>query len=469
MKKFLRERKILSGGGIAVGLSGGADSVCLLLILRELAAEAGFPLYAIHVHHGIRKEGAERDSEFCRALCKRLGVAFSEYRVDVPKEAREQGIGEEEAGRAARYRIFGEAAEQLHADAVAVAHHKDDNAETILFRLCRGTGIRGLCGIPAVSNPFPDPSIRLIRPLLPFTREEILAELRRREEIFCTDETNDETVYARNRIRMEIMPLLKTVNSEAPEHVAALSEHAEMIMELLQKETEKAYSEAVSEGFLYAERLKAYPRIVRREVLLKFAKELAGAEKDFTEQHAEAMEQLLRGPVSKELSLPYRLTLERTYEGIRRKAENAPDTAETELLPGDYELTDGEVLSVSVKNYSPGEPVPKKKWIKWFDYDMIKCVPVLRTRREGDRFRISPDGGTKLLREYFVTAKIPREERDRIKIVAAGSEVLWIPGARGTEQYYVTGSTRRILVLEIKKETRKGQQDGKRQCIDSRG
>ncbi|MBO4399137.1 MAG: tRNA lysidine(34) synthetase TilS [Lachnospiraceae bacterium] len=452
VKNFLREQNLLSGSGIVSGLSGGADSVCLLLILSDLSKESGFPLHAVHVHHGIRKEGADRDESFCEELCRKLGVAFHGVRIDVPKEAKEAGIGEEEAGRLARYRVFREVAQETGCAAVAVAHHRDDNAETLLFRLCRGTGIRGLCGIPEVSFPYEGTGIRVIRPLLPFSRGEILAELDRRGASYCQDETNAENSYTRNYIRNEVMPMLSTVNARASEHIAALAGHAALLTELLDRETEEAYRVAFCGGTLSREKLEAYPRIVRREVLLRFAKELAGAEKDFTEQHAEAMEQLLDGPVSGELSLPYRLTLYRTYDGICRKPEGGKDGREIPLVPGTYPLSDGRMLAVTVRDYVPGEPVPKKKWIKWLDYDMIKDVPVLRTRREGDFFRIGREGGTKLLREYFVTEKVPEALRDRIPVAAAGSEILWIPGERGTERYYVGETTKRIMILEVQEE-----------------
>lgn len=470
VEKFLREQNLLPCDGIVTGLSGGADSVCLLFLLSEVTSQYGIPLHAVHVHHGIRGAGADEDAAFCEKLCERLHVSFHLYRIDVPKEAKAAGIGEEEAGRAARYRCFQKTAEEVHASAVAVAHHRDDDAETVLFRMCRGTGLRGLCGIPKVSKPFGDSEIRLIRPLLSFGREEIREELFRRGEAYRTDESNLENTYTRNYIRNEVMPALQKVNGGAAEHIAMLAKQAEQLMALLSAETEKAYAEAVRGDFVNRKALERYPEIVRKEVLLQYVKELAGAEKDFTNEHAAALDRLLLGPVSKQLYLPYRLVLNSSYDGIFPVKDTTPEQNSatnpdsfpggeerpvskreggTLLAEGEYPLEDGRILTVTVRNRLPGEIPSKKKWNKWLDCDMIKAAPVLRTRQEGDFFVIGREGGRKLLREYFVSEKIPKAKRDSILIVAAGSEVLWIPGRRGTENYLVGEQTKRILIMEV--------------------
>lgn len=450
VERFLQEQNMLSGIGIVAGISGGADSVCLLLVLSELSKQYGFPLYAVHVHHGIRKETADRDAEYVQSLCEHLGVSCRVYRENVPAEAEKTGTGLEEAGRALRYQRLYETAVACGAGAVAVAHHRDDNAETVLFRLIRGTGIRGMAGIPAVSRPFEQKGILLIRPLLSCSREEILAELAKRKVSYCTDESNIDDSYSRNRIRNRIMPELTAVNPGAAEHIVAFAAHAEALTELLNAEADRVYRSACRGGVLRTEAFENVPGVVRTEVLLRFMKELTGVAKDFTEVHAEAADRLLSGPVSRQLSLPAGLVLEKTYEGIRRKVSGEMTDTEIPLVPGEYPLEDGKALQVAVKPHIPGESVQKNKWIKWFDYDMINCVPVLRTRRTGDFFRVNKEGGTKLVREYFVGAKIPREKRDRILLVANGSEVLWIPGMRGTEQYYVTEQTERVLVLTVR-------------------
>lgn len=450
VERFLREQQLIPCNGIVIGLSGGADSVCLLFLMHEVASEYAIPLHAVHVHHGIRGNSADADALFCEKLCERLSIPFHMYRIDVPKEAKEQGIGEEEAGRTARYRCFRETAENVGASFVAVAHHRDDNAETVLFRMCRGTGIRGLCGIPKVSTPFADSDIRLIRPLLSFGRDEICEELKRRNESYRTDETNNGNDYTRNYIRNEVLPILAKVNDGATIHIAALADQAEQVMEVIAAETERAYNMSVSGNKVLREELGRFPEIIRREVLLRYAKKMAGAEKDFTKEHAESLDRLLMGPVSKQLCLPYRLRLQSTYDGICPTPEQVTtDIEEIPLSEGEYPLVDGRILSVTVRDLLPGEKAPKKKWNKWLDCDMIKSAPVLRTRREGDFFFIGREGGRKLLREYFVGEKIPKAERDSIQIVAAGSEVLWIPGMRGTENYLVSEQTKRVMILEL--------------------
>lgn len=449
VERFLAEKGFLSGAGIVVGLSGGADSVCLLLILKELSEKHGFPLYALHVHHGLRGETADRDALFCKELCESLHIPLRTERVDVADIAETHAIGTEEAGRLVRYRLFEEEAARTGACAVALAHHRDDNAETVLFRICRGTGIRGIAGIPAVSRPFANRGVVLVRPLLAFAKEEIAKELGRRGAKWVTDETNAEDAYTRNFLRNRVMPLLKEVNPEVTEHILSLSEQAALMQELLTHDADEAYAKAYKDGVLLTGELSGLPEIVRREVLLRFVKKLSGTERDFTAVHVKALLKLADGPVSGELSLPTGLTLVKTYDGLCKKAEAAPWTAEIPLQNGTYPIGNGQVLSVTVRNYEKGEPVGKNKWIKWLDYDMIKDVPVLRGRRDGDAFTINPEGGTKLLSDYYIEERVPRELRDAKPVVAAGSEILWIPGMRGTERYYVTEETRRVLILSV--------------------
>ena len=198
-----KEQLLAQGMNVIVGYSGGSDSLCLLLLLRDIAADLSLNLTAVHVNHGIRGAEADRDEAFCRETAERLGVAFRAVSVDIPALAKERGKGIEETGRTERYRIFSEIAAEISeksggATRVAVAHHADDNAETILMHLVRGSGLRGLTGIPADSTPFADKTVHLIRPLLPLTKKDILAELSARGETYCEDATNYEADGDRN-------------------------------------------------------------------------------------------------------------------------------------------------------------------------------------------------------------------------------------------------------------------------------
>ena len=240
---------------------------------------------------------------------------------------------------------------------------------------------------------------------------------------------------------------MRAVNPEVTEHILSLSEQAALMQELLTHDADEVYGKAYRDGTLLTEPLAGVPEIVRREVLLRFVKELSGTERDFTAAHVKALLKLADGPVSGELNLPTGLTLVKTYDGLKKKGDAAAWTAEIPLQNGTYPIGDGQVLSVVIRDYVKGEPVGKNKWIKWLDYDMIKDVPVLRGRRDGDAFTINREGGTKLLSDYYIEERVPRELRDLKPVVAAGSEILWIPGMRGTERYHVTEETKRVLIL----------------------
>lgn len=207
---------------VLVALSGGADSVALTDLLAERARRDGNAVTLLHIHHGIRGEEADHDERFCRALAERLGLAIVCLRADVPRLAEERGISLELAGRQARYRAMEQVARERGIPLAVTAHHADDNAETVLFRLCRGTGLAGLCGIPPV-RPLCE-GVTLVRPLLYATKREILAHCRERGLDFVTDGTNAETAYTRNRLRLEALPALEGAIPGATEAIAGLTE-----------------------------------------------------------------------------------------------------------------------------------------------------------------------------------------------------------------------------------------------------
>ncbi|MBO5403301.1 MAG: tRNA lysidine(34) synthetase TilS, partial [Clostridia bacterium] len=211
VKDFLNSNNI--SGIILVALSGGADSVCLLSALLECEAAVS----AFHLNHGIRGEEADRDEEFCRSLCNRLGVPFSSERADIPAISAEKGIGIEEAARNVRYDKLNREATRINADYIATAHNADDNVETVIFNLVRGCSPDGLCGIPKIRG-------NIIRPLLDSTREEIEEYLCKKGLSFVTDSTNSDIAYTRNKIRHSVLPVLRSINPAISASVARMCE-----------------------------------------------------------------------------------------------------------------------------------------------------------------------------------------------------------------------------------------------------
>ncbi len=218
---YIRRNRLFSPGDrVIVALSGGADSVCLLVVLNELKEVLGLELKAVHVHHGLRGKEADRDSDYAGKLSETLGVPFACVRVDAALYAREHGMSVEEAGRHLRYQIFEKELLGFSGTKIAVAHHRDDQAETILYNLFRGTGLKGLGGMRPVRD-------KIVRPLLSVGREEILAYLAEKGISYCEDSTNAQTDYVRNRIRSRILPEIREqVNRRAGENILHAGEMA---------------------------------------------------------------------------------------------------------------------------------------------------------------------------------------------------------------------------------------------------
>ena len=480
VEEFIRENKLCCPGDrILAAVSGGADSVCLLYVLVKLQKAWGFKLRVIHVNHQLRGREADRDEDFVRGLCKRLSVEFTCKRVEVKALARKEGLSEEEAGRILRYQVFEEEALRWEDEAkkkneespspvrIAVAHHKDDDVETVLFQLFRGSGLKGLGGIPAARG-------RIIRPLLAVSREEILDFLSAEGLDFCVDSTNDSGDYTRNRLRHEIIPQIEAlVNLRAGEHVLQTARRARQADAYLEEEAgkwlekfgirEEKTASGVGAGDekrllsfdadeeeqplsfgADAEKLKNEPEILQTYVIKQMMGRAAGRTKDLGEVHVEAARRLLHGQVGKQIDLPYGLTARRGYtmlwveKGWKAREKNVQE--EEIFLPK---------LEIKVFSYEKAMEIPQNQYTKWFDCDRIKGTLSVRTRQTGDYFFL-PGGGKKTVKSYMVDEKIPAGLRGRIPLLADGSHILWIIGKRISEGCKVTDKTKTILQVHVR-------------------
>lgn len=465
VKAFMKQQNMLAKGDhILIGFSGGADSVCLFHILQSLAKEYEFKLTAVHVEHGIRGEEALRDATFVQKLCERENVPCFVEHVSVPSLAAEAGLSEEEMGRKVRYEIFEQRAKQVGANKIAVAHHKNDVAETMLFHLCRGTGLAGLCALSPVRG-------NLIRPLLAVNREEIEDYLREEKLAYCSDSTNEETDYTRNYLRREVLPLLKDVNPKVVEHMAQTSLLLEGAKEALEEsvvEKKTQYTEEREAGvFVKNELFQVENDYFITGVLHNVIEDLAGSKKDIHFKHINSVAELGSMQVGKRVSLPYGLIAIKEYEGVaikknhldttRMKSKNQcglEETKEEMLLniPGETFLWNGEKVQTrifSVEEVKDINKIPDKKCTKWFDYDIInECISV-RYRQPGDYMVIDEEGGRKKLKDLLINEKIPQKNRDELLLFAVDHLVLWALGVRMGEFGKINSDTKRILEINI--------------------
>lgn len=423
---------------VIAGISGGADSVCLLFMLLKLQKELGFALMAVHVNHGIRGAEAERDEAYVKRLCRQWNVRLKVYRENVPAYAKEHGMTEEEAGRDIRRTCFCKVLKEWGGTKIALAHHENDNVETLLWNLCRGTGIRGLGGIAPVNDVW-------IRPLLCVKRREIESYLKKRGISYCTDTTNADRRYMRNRIRMDVIPYLEDcVNTESVSHMGKTMERMYELEQYILEEVGQ-YKESCT-GWKNGRRIirqteyTKIPKALRDNVLHEILCETAGRRKDIEEVHVQMLWDLFTKQVGKRIDLPYGVTAIRTYEGVRFE-KNIPEAS--------YAGDENELFSIRVFDREPGNVTfPEKIYTKWFDYDIIKNTVKIRHRIAGDSIVINRYGGRKKLKQYFTDQKVPQEDRDKIWIAADGDEVLWIVGYRQSQKYQITEKTTKILEIQ---------------------
>ena len=309
---------VSAGDRVLVGVSGGADSICLCLILKELSTQMRFSVEVIHVEHGIRGEASKKDALFVKQFCNEQNLTYREFSVDVPAYAKKHHLGDEEAARKLRYEIFAEVAKENAGTKIALAHHMEDNAETMLFQLARGSGLDGLCGMRPVRVG--EDGECYIRPLLENSREQIEQYLKARGQGFCTDATNEELIYSRNRIRHNILPQMREVNAQAVLHMNQTAQRLWELREYLDEETShalQAYRRKDGQQYrISVQGLQQLPKALRMRVLHEAVAEIAQKRKDITGAHLEAVADLLEKQTGRRVNLPYGIIAKREYDAI---------------------------------------------------------------------------------------------------------------------------------------------------------
>ncbi len=447
---------------VAAGVSGGADSLCLLFMLLEYQKKVPFDLIVVHVNHGIREDAA-MDAAFVRQLCEKENLPFYLVEENVKELAGQEHLSEEEAGRKVRYaafekalKVYGKEGEQK--GKIAVAHHAADSAETMLFHLFRGTGIYGLSGILPVND-------RIIRPLLTCSREEIEAYLMQKGQDWCMDSTNEEDTYSRNKIRHHILGYAKEhINEKSIQHVANAALQMAALRQYLEGEVEKMAGQIAAlkpgEVVTNLEKWRAYAPFLQEQYWLWVLNHLSAGRKDITSKHVKALSELAEKPGSKKLDLPGNLVAVKEYDALRiayikeNPKVSFSETEGVEILireEGSYPLPDGNVLELSYINPNQLEGIEENKYTKYFDYDKIDTCLKVRFRQAGDYLCINDNNQKKTLKEYFIQEKVPVSKRCEIPLLADGNHILWVVGYRISAYYKVTNETRKIVKLTIRR------------------
>lgn len=457
---------------IVAGLSGGADSVCLVMVLKRIIEihRLGINIVTVHVNHGIRGEEAERDEKFAKEFAQANGLEFQSYHVNIPMIAKNGNMSEEEAGRQERYRIFREEAKCYPDAKIAVAHHMDDQAETVLMHLMRGTGLAGLVGMNPVNGD-------IIRPLLCVTRQDIEDFLEKEGQGFITDSTNLDDDYTRNKVRNILIPLMKDIfNPNVTQSLCAASLDAAKIESHIEKETCQAIDEYVVYGKEDAviEHLEEFLKLdicIRERVYRNVLFRLSGKHKNIYRVNIEAVDGIACGDTGKVHDMPWSLCVKKIYDRLIFERKNSCDAATDDFL---IKINKNEIDYSGVKKEYPvgkniylnGKNVylnsinfqmvnnlngkfSGNDYTKYFDYDKIENTIHIRFRQNGDYFIFSSDGGRKKLKNELIDRKVEPQNRDKVLIVAQKSEVLWAAGIRRCQSYLIDDTTKHILEMTL--------------------
>lgn len=454
VKQTIKEWKMLSGGqAVICAVSGGADSVVMLHLLLELAEELDLRIIVAHMDHGLRGEESRRDFEFVRDLAKSRGLEFTSKLLE-KGELKGLGGSPQEAARIKRYAFLEEAAAKYKAQRVALGHTSDDQAETVLMRLVKGSSLSGLSGIPPVRGIF-------VRPLIQTSRASIEEYAREQGIAFVTDSTNLTVKYQRNRVRLELIPMLeKEYNPSIKETLARTALVLSIDDDFIERAAKEAFGAALIEKkaaavVLDRSILKSMHRAVSSRVFLSAVRCL-GVDGDLCATHVDAFFKILEGRRPNAfISLPGGAGARREYGKMVFEANLSTEAVLFErplVVPGAARMEG--IGTIEAKLEKPPEKFTGGGFTAWFDYDAVReRGPIaVRQARPGDRMVPFGMKGHRKLKDIFIDSKVPLVERKRTPVVTAGREVVWLAGLRRSSLFSVSSQTRRVLRLDFIKE-----------------
>lgn len=453
LKTILEHRLIEEEDNIVVGVSGGPDSMALLYVLLDIKKDIRFNIYIAHVNHGVRGEDALKDEIFVKQISEKLNLPYYSKRVNMNLYAKEKGISSEEAGRELRYGFFREILLKVGGGKIAVAHNMNDQAETLIMRFLRGTGIDGLKGMEFKNED-------IIRPILGIERVEIEEYIFKNNIETVLDKTNLEPIYSRNKVRLEVIPYIEeNFNPNIIKTLWRTSQVSILDSEFLENYSEKRYNILVKKadkhsiilnGSLFSKEHRSIQQRIIRNCIYKINESLQG----ITEQHVSSVINLfVEGGTGKEIHLPNDIIAKTSYEDfILEKSSEKKEKIDYSYKIDLYKPTCLMELGCSFNiKILPIEKIKiryKDRFIKYLDFDKIKGNLYIRSRQAGDRFVPFGMSGTKKLKDYFIDEKIPKDLRDKIPLIVDEENILWVVGYRINDLYKITKDTKTVLVME---------------------
>ena len=468
--QIVAEKLFSPDAGVVVGVSGGADSMCLLCALVALNDQPGFDLalHVAHLNHRLRGDDADADAAFVHAAADGYGLPCTVECVEVAAVAGSGRVSVEEAARNERYRFFERVCRRTGAGYVGLAHQADDDAETILHRILRGTGLRGLAGIPRSRPLFSGSEIRLVRPLLRHRRADILEFNATHAVQYREDATNASDEPMRNRLRNVILPeLAAQVNPQVREALLRLAAQVRWVNEYVDTAAQSTFKTLIIEWTdqelsLNAVALARKSRIMQAELVRRAIASFELGEQDISFGHLSTVVDLLADRTSgKQLHLPGGMTVSKIYNrlvfAVPTDQPRETIAAEIEIhVPGRTTLPlHGVDLTCEVDALNPGAAASAMHAAhpgeEWLDYDAVRLPLIVRHRRAGDRFWPLGAPGSKKVSEFLIDAKVDPAERERLVLLCDRLGPVWLIGQRIDERVKLTRQTRRVLKVRAER------------------
>jgi tRNA(Ile)-lysidine synthase len=462
---FIRQYRLIKEGScLVVAVSGGPDSTCLLHLLVGLRQELGIELHVAHLDHRLRGRESEADAAYVAHLAERLGMPATIERRDAKAYQKEKRISLEEAAREVRYRFLADTAEAINTSYIATGHTLDDQVETILMHIIRGTGTRGLVGLKPLSQwQINGRKLNIIRPLLEVSRRQTAEYCRRYELMPRLDSSNLSLSSLRNRIRQQLVPLLESYNTDVTAALCRMATTATDEITFLDAEVARLWPDVASEqpGLVMLDRdvFHALPPALKRHLLRVVIENILGNLKDIETRHIEEIMDVLDKPAGKQISLPGGLIFYVEYDRYLLGVATV-NTCPYPVIGGEYSINipgqtelpgwrvEAEVIGPS---FGKGEGLLTNDFTACLDLGKTGKDLKVRRRKPGDRFQPLGMAETKKLNEFMIDARIPRSWRGRIPVVFSPRHIVWLVGYRIDDRAKVTEDTKQVLRLQFKR------------------